>query len=257
MPHPRKASAPCPICRQRGGKKTKEDVWPVWLRLELERLGGRRPDRVIYYVCGICQARLSKHFETPAAPILKPMLAGLAVQLSPDQQLIVARWIVKTQLLLLAKDAERPVIAPTPRLDRRDHALRLVRQVIADLAPPPGCLIRLGRHDRSLPKDPTPMEDRTYIPTREFPRLDAAGSCISGALYWQCFLGRPDRLFSVVEATRSDDWYCQTWPQQPRSVQWPPPRTFSLFDFTLMAELMKHTRPPGTQTAVAEPPALA
>ena len=87
--------------------------------------------------------------------------------------------------------------------------------------------------------------------------MDAAGSGFSGAFYWQCLLGKPERIVSVVQATRSDDWYCQVWPPQPGSVQWPPPRAFSLFDFAQMSQLLKFTRPKGTQTAIAEPASLA
>jgi hypothetical protein len=212
---------------------------------------------VIYFICEQCQRRLARHFENPAAVIIKPMLAGQPVSLSPDQQLIVARWVVKTELLRLAKDAEHPTIAPTARWDRRRHALRLAREVLANLAPPEGCLIRVGHLDRSLSNDPTPVEDRTYIPTEQFPRMDAAGSGIAGAFYWQCFLGQPERIVSVLEATGSEDWYCQVWPAQPSSVQWPPPRAFSLFDFAQMFQLLKFTRPKGTQTAIAEPASLA
>ena len=257
MPHAAKARVSCPLCVQTGQPKTRGDVTPHWVRRTLVELGGDRPPAVIYFVCQSCQRRLARHFEDPASALMKPMLAGKNVELTTDQQLIVARWLAKTLLLRLLKDAEHPIIAPAARLDRRRHALRKVRGVLTDLAPPSDCVIRIGRIIDAKLRVETPLKDRTYLPADHYPRLDAAGSGTVGALYWEAFFGKPERLAQVEQAAPSADWYRRVWPPQPTIVRWPPSETFNMFDFVLLLELRKFARPPGTQMAIAEPAVLA
>jgi hypothetical protein len=207
---------------------------------------------VIYFVCERCQKRLNRHFEIPAINLLKPMIAGQPITLSPEQQTIVASWVAKTGLLRLLKDAEHPKIAPNARLDRREHALRNLREVIKDLKPPANSFIRLGRYDWSASTDPTPLPERTYIPSSPLPRMDAAGNGGAGHLYWELFLGRPDRLARIEQGMTSTDWHSRIWPPQVGPLQWPPARALSPFDLAITTMLLSGTGPPGAAPAIAD-----
>lgn len=136
---PRRCSGPRRRCRRSPGPsrpRSRPRPAPAERsQLDAHRSAGRAPER---------PAELSST-ALPCCPAARE-LARQPAELSPDQQLIVARWMVKTALLRLVKDAEHPTVAPEPRWDRRQHALPLLRQVMADLAPPVNCLIRLERH---------------------------------------------------------------------------------------------------------------
>src|SRR4051812_28629355 len=99
----------CKICLLSRQNWTKEDAYPQWLRARIRDWYSARPDgpqwaqvsRVFLRpVCEPCQERLNELFEQPTSELLKTMLEGPLVSLSPRRQALLAGWAVKTGLVL-------------------------------------------------------------------------------------------------------------------------------------------------------------
>lgn len=118
----------CKFCDRPSGSE--EHLWPDWLirfllaegilttdgtwsANEFNTLGMEelRPivkniDVVVYCVCHTCNTRWMHKLEDRASPILKPIILGEHRVLSTYQQEIIARWAVKTALVLECRDTE-------------------------------------------------------------------------------------------------------------------------------------------------------
>lgn len=233
----------CPLCGSRG-KKDKEDVIPRWLIAHMDSLGVGKAPKVILWVCNPCNARLNTNFEHPARDIIKAMVAGKAVGLDTEQQVIVGAWLAKTSLLMALKDAEYPTLGPLPRADRRLHAQRMVKDVIATKKPPIESLLLVGLFDEQLPINATPPEDRTYIPST-LPRLNFTGEFNFGRLYYQLYIGKQARLLALAkDLQRASDRLIPIWPQGLDEVEWPPPKPFGIWDRAASAAAWSTQSPP-------------
>jgi len=98
-----------------------EDAWPQWITKQFK---GRRPSEVhaerggkklkpwrtlqpeltIRCVCRGCNNGWMSQLEQAAQPVLQPLIAGQSVSLDETGQAVVARWAVKTAMVLEAVD---------------------------------------------------------------------------------------------------------------------------------------------------------
>lgn len=221
------------MCQQPGRKKDREDITPKWSIRYLDEIGLGRPPAAILWICNPCNNWLNSNFENPARDLLKPLMAGSPVELSIDEQIIVARWLAKTLLLRALKDAEHPSRGPLPRVDRRQHAQRIVREVMDTERPPADCLIYIGHFDETLPFEETSRDDLSYL-TRILPPLSFKAQVNFGRLYCQMFIGGDGLPLIGGQLARAIDRLIPVWPQRLDSATFPPAKSFSMWDRVLI-----------------------
>jgi hypothetical protein len=113
----------CMFCNKKAN--TKEDAWPVWLMkrfpdsdsayMDAER-GGRKlgiwraskPRLPVKWVCASCNSGWMSRLENRAKPVIESILDEKVTSLSVSAQAILARWSVKTVMVLEAIDPNRP-----------------------------------------------------------------------------------------------------------------------------------------------------
>jgi hypothetical protein len=113
----------CMFCHELAD--TREDAWPQWLikrfpssdiaRTYLERgehdvnsWHTRKPKLVVKRVCSGCNNGWMSRLESEAKPVLESILDGHLKSLDPSAQLTLAKWAVKTAMVLEAIDSSRP-----------------------------------------------------------------------------------------------------------------------------------------------------
>ena len=113
----------CMFCHELAD--TGEDAWPQWLikrfpssdvaRTYLERVERavnswhtRKPKLVVKRVCSGCNNGWMSRLENEAKPVLESILDGRLQSLDPSAQLTLAKWAVKTAMVLEAIDSSRP-----------------------------------------------------------------------------------------------------------------------------------------------------
>jgi hypothetical protein len=176
-------------------------------------------------VCKECQSRLNETFEAPAAPILKAMIDGSIVQLSPRQQEIVAGWIAKTLLVL--------GLCPGKHPSGGGHAAQLrlhLRDMLNSGAPPDNTTIRIAYVSKNL--DPP---QRGFVPPG-WPNLDRMEILsISGFPHLLCEMVVSDapNVLAFIDATKDDDRFLRIWPRHATDVLWPPPSLLGLLDIAV------------------------
>ena len=116
----------CILCGEPGASK--EDALPTWVNELLRRTSDgpfasvrdgvmtpktTTPRRFITRrPCQRCNAWMGSTFDNTAAPLLKPMMEHAeTTTLTPEQQEVIARWAVKTSMMLRLVDPNR---APYP-----------------------------------------------------------------------------------------------------------------------------------------------
>lgn len=108
---------------------------------------GQNPSRTILKICGECNGKLSEAFEQPASALFKRIIEAESMTLSISDQIVLARWTVKTDMLLLlrravlARDAEPAVPAATVASIRADVAKMTSQSGWL----PDHCVVRIGR----------------------------------------------------------------------------------------------------------------
>jgi len=136
----------CPICSQRV-KSTKDHVIPRWLRKEVVHLGLGAVGPSLLLICESCNRSLGKQFEDQVPDLIKPMLRRQEMDLSPGQQALLAGWLCKTSVLLALADAQNPADGSASRVDRRNHAIKIIAAIRDTGQPPPSSSVRIGLFD--------------------------------------------------------------------------------------------------------------
>lgn len=186
-------------------------------------------------VCQQCQKRLNVRFESPAALVLKPMLDGSEVLLSPPQAKFVAAWGTKTALVLRLKAA----IDQGMREATQDLRLQLL-QLIEGRSPAPTTTTRIAyladhleaSRGQLLPAGwPDVVEGRpgSWISVIAAPGLICETICAPS-----------DVVGSFIDMTKDDDRFIVVWPEPPIPRLWPPREIMSLFDLDALSKAWGH-----------------
>jgi hypothetical protein len=235
--------APCPFCRQRRPKMTKEDALPRWACRVLDERratnvrhkSGRGLDRELLRayplrsfgsarveVCGRCNGGWMSALENDVQLFAKPMIRGQATELDATQQGLLAYWALKTALCLSLSLSPDLV----PRGEFRDV---------------------YDRRSRRRPPDGTQVVLAAYLPAAgrwgshgKFGRLPGKDG---RAASWVATVDIGHLLLQVVRdtegvlgasaKTRSAST-ARIWPSVGTPVPWPPPRAM---DADAVAEL--------------------
>jgi hypothetical protein len=212
-PGPRK----CPLCLANPAD-TREDVLPQWARKRIRKLGvykGNQVPSLLLPLCGDCNGTFGRRYENETAPILGPMTDGESRLLSPSDQEIIGRWIIKT-LLLGALD---PGVA-VPAAQRR-QIRRLCCEMRDHGTPPHQSFVRLAAFDPDQPVDTDghdALHRNGYLPT-----LLARATQLMGHLAWEVAVGAPREMERFVASCQDNESLIRIWPPQLVSVSWPPP----------------------------------
>ena len=113
----------CMFCSEKAS--TREDAWPVWLmnrfpisstaRIDAQR-GGRtlgnwpaaKPKLQVKWLCASCNNGWMSKLENEAKPVLESILDDKLKDIDASDQSTLARWAVKTTMVLDAIDSNRP-----------------------------------------------------------------------------------------------------------------------------------------------------
>lgn len=225
----------CPLCR-RQGKLTDEDVMPLWLRRAIlaqwgEELAERKqlPPKMILRVCLTCNQLMARRFEAPSAPLIKPLVQAAPSRLTPRDRVLIARWFIKTGLLLDLRQETRP---------RMQDFLRflLAHLLFGDGNPPPGTSIRVGACDVILDRptlvpytavDEHPGDVSYLLEGHPLPTTVLGTVGNFGRLAFEVQLGVPGQgVESFVQSVQRNDALLRIWPPNVGGdVDWPPGRT--------------------------------
>ena len=221
---PKSVQQLCPVCAERPAD-TKEDLLPKWGRKRIAKLGtyanGQLPS-VLMPLCLKCNRAYGKLYENDAALIIGPMVDGQSRQLSPTDQEVIGRWVIKSSLLywLGARRCHRPIgfgwckrSCEACAAARRRPTSRLFVSATPTRASPDGDVSHPGlHHDGRIPE--------TMI----------HGTATLGYFAWEIAVGAPELFGSYVESCEDNDALIRVWPPQMTTLSWPPPRSLTTRD---------------------------
>jgi hypothetical protein len=201
---------------------------------EARRVG---PEIKVKYLCGPCNSGWMSKLETQAKPLITPLLADLAVPLSSTEQRILARWSIKTAIVLEATGAKDRPSLYTPA-DRRLVA------TAGSVTLPAGTTVWIGRHSQSnvtFGGARWLLQPVAIGPTKDLPPFEEGyGTTLGlGRVVLQVLRVKLRQDSKVKTATlhiRPGPWVrslIQIWPEESALVQWPPASSFSETGTTL------------------------
>jgi hypothetical protein len=214
----------CPLCLANRAD-TREDVLPQWARKRIRKLGvykGNQLPSILLPLCQSCNATLGQRYENDTAPILGPMTDGESRTLSPSDQELIGRWIVKTLLL----GALAPDVPAAPA--HREHIRRLCCEMRDHGTPPHQSFVRLAAFDPAQPVDAPGHSDLHrpgYLPT-----AIARATQFMGHVAWEVAVGAPRELERFVAACPDNGSLTRIWPPQLTAISWPPATMLVLRD---------------------------
>jgi hypothetical protein len=218
----------CPICR-RLGPLTNEDIFPTWLRKEvLSTLSEGRtqaPPRIKVRICETCNKTMGQKFEQTAAPLLKTILAGEALSLTPKVQQVLSAWLTKTALLGCLAGSRAHLWGY--------HLLgTLIDDLIRTGLPPVQTVVRIGATNSQYSIFQNLLPEASRMPKYYF-----FSSSVTGPLAWDVAVGPRDEILPFIS-------WCEDH-QQELMVIWPPRRSNNSMwplEPKINMEMMRHLR---------------
>jgi hypothetical protein len=238
----------CIFCGKR--VNSDEHVWPQWLlelmkkwsagnmRLQASRLN--KHGKVVYWevedpaivvknVCRTCNNGWMSDLEGEVKPILIPMIHGAATALNVRQQLIVALWLIKCDMVL---DSMTSIDAFYDQSDRSHFREHLVPPEYATwwLGHYSGPHLRAFTNHRTLTDKSSVFPNKRHTSTFAFGRLVLQSLCIK-------VLVPANRDFVRIR-DRGGPWNRNTielLENYDRLLQWPPSLSFEDSQYTFEA----------------------
>lgn len=146
------------------------------------------------------------------------MMDGAIVRLTPRQQEIIARWVVKTVLVITIRDqrAGAPVI--------EQMRVRLV-ELMKDGTPSDDTTVRIA-----YVSDEADQSGRPFLPVDLERGYEIGAVFPLPHLLCETLTGPRPIVISFIEATQHDDRLIRIWPPQITDALWPPSIPLSLAD---------------------------
>ncbi|HEX4435378.1 MAG TPA: hypothetical protein VH061_01160 [Solirubrobacteraceae bacterium] len=183
-------------------------------------------------VCQPCQRRLNTVFESPASILLKEMMDGAVIDLTPRQQVLVGGWAAKTGMLLILA---RTDIAWMDRM-LRHYLLHMLKEG----TPPANSTVRIAYLSNDLKPPGT-----SFIPPGWVDVLPAAESIVSiisvPGLIAEVIVAPVAVTRSFADMTQDDDRFVLVWPPQVPNQRWPPPILLGPLDSEAIRDEWGHT----------------
>lgn len=159
-------------------------------------------------------------FEDEAAPLIKPMVKGEPILLSPRQQVFLGGWITKTALIINLSDT--PTHDPT-----RDETRQYLNETMETGLPPVQTSVRIMRVQEG--PDLGGSSSVSHLLPEPLPAGDSLALLNFGYVAFELILGSRDEVLPFVARTQDNDWFVRVWPPdipQHRKV-WPPSKSLS------------------------------
>jgi hypothetical protein len=243
---------PCIFCGKGDSKPHKEDVLPKWIAREFGNdpweIKSQTSDRtfkarnhlglVSRAPCTQCNNGWMSKLESAAKPVIAPLMNDTPSELTPEQQLVIARWLVKTCIMheVLNND--------NPRYFRAVERKALMKH----LAVPPITWVFLGRYigDVDILTREVPMDLNIGEPENAQETYGYSATFAIKRLALQIFTVRPPKNFKKSLAFKmSRQWdraTVQIWPVL-GTVNWPPPYFFDDEGFEILTDRWKTLKP--------------
>lgn len=209
---------------------------PTWARNLVLEMGPpkerqQHPRRLKLRICVSCNSEMAVRYEQTTADLLKPMVRGRDVTgLSPKAQSLIGRWIIKTTLLFIIRDA-----IPTG-VDHRRESHALV-QMNRGALPPDGFSVRIAQF--LAEDDPS---DRPGDGLRG--SLDGAQPLglfafhTLGRLCMEVVAGPPNRTLDFIDRTQDDGRLLRVWPPSVKVADYVPSGVLTKNDIEVMRKQM-------------------
>jgi hypothetical protein len=219
-----------------------EDVMPTWTRTLLLRLfppaaNQQHPARLKIRICGDCNDRMGSLYENAAAPLLTPMMSGLARSLTVEQEATASAWIIKTTLLFAIRAAVSARLTCEPQ-----------RTVLVEMnkegTPPQGSSVRVGQFPPlSDPTVDAPADLSRLLPGGPPRQIQTFGIHSLGYLAFEVVVASPRETLDFMARSEQSDRLLRIWPPDLRGVEYPPHQVVTKTDLAALR---------GAFTAVAE-----
>jgi hypothetical protein len=236
---------------------SKEHLWPAWILEGIQpyskRLLSTRGDDppreigaigktnvTVKSVCKICNHGWMSDLETESRPILSPMIHDLVAPLSDQQRHVIARWAVKTAIVLgSATQGRKPIFYWRPECE----------SLCRDSTVPEHTLVWLGHYVRS---DLGAWGSQMWLdmPNQSKVAHGCVTTLVVGHLAIQALTihVRPeyrDKAISFRPNSWGFDWddiLCRVWPIA-GSITWPPSLSFQSTGVFSIGSLVVRWRP--------------
>ena len=198
---------------------------------------------VLCPVCKPCNNRLNEVFENPAIDLIKEMIGGSIIDLTPRRQVILAGWLVKSDNLYeLARTEHYGPGGRIPRPEQFHEELKLDLLGMMETGEPPA-----NTSARVAYVSPSPI----VLPTRQpflppgwpgqiIRRLTSVNpilNVLSETALWPKESPQP---MVFLDATQHDDRFINVWPPQITKARWPPRVILTPFDIDALRAAWHH-----------------
>ena len=193
---------------------------PTWARnLVLEmgppKVGQQHPRRLKLRICVSCNSKMAARYENTTAELLKPIVKGPPVRgLAPEAQSLIGRWIIKTTLLFIIRDA-----IPTGVDHRRESDALL--QMNRGALPPDGFSVRVGHFLADDDPADRPGEGLRGSLLGAKPLALFAFHTL-GHVVMEVVAGPPDRTLDFIDRTNDDERFLRVWPPSDKVADYNP-----------------------------------
>jgi hypothetical protein len=239
----------CIICDERRAS-TKEDIVPNWLRREIRKLnvyaGQINQASLLVRMCEDCNSTFGRRYEDKAAPILKPLLRGEDTLLSPSDQRMMVRWLVKTVLFFaLSRPSD---LSPA----YSEFFREICRQMKQEYVIPYQTMVRIGACNPTVTEDPAnlmlhnpgPLPDAVYY---------SVSMC--GPIAWEVVMANPDTLTEFASSCPNTGPLFGIWPESKKDIRWQPSRCLTMQDIYFLRMAWQKKVWPVPDGTVFHPPA--
>jgi hypothetical protein len=223
----------CMFCGEKAS--TREDVWPVWLmsrfpisstaRLNAE-CGGRtlgnwptpKPKLQVRRLCASCNNGWMSKLENEAKPVLESILDDKLKDIDVSAQLTVARWGVKTAMVLDVIESNRRWFYSDDERKMMRVALSVPRRTSVWIAK---CVNQPNIYSAAKDLRTSPGDNEVHA----FTTTMAFGSLALQVVSIKTPVAIPENV-TVTYDVREGPWdqtLVQMWPTNQNSKTWPPP----------------------------------
>lgn len=198
------------------------------------------PRRVKMRICVECNSTLGRSFERQSSELLKPMLHGSAATLSPREQVLISRWVIKTSLLMTITGLEK-------ESSDRPRAIGIVRKMVAERIPPAQTLVRIFKRDINEEETDTRQEQETIL---EAPPTAFFSISSIGYFGWEMAIGPTGPILEYQSETSGRVGFTQIWPPQKGEIQWPTSATVNTGEINSLRQAYLKSSTPSSPAPV-------
>jgi hypothetical protein len=239
----------CIICDEQRAS-TREDIVPNWLRREARKLdvysGLINQASLLVRMCEDCNSTFGIRYENRAAPIIKPLLRSESVLISPADQRVIARWVIKTVLFFaLSRPSDLP---PAQRDFFREVCRRMKREYVI----PHQTMVRIGACNPTVTEDPVNLRLHNPGP---IPDVVYSSPSMCASMAWELAIGSPDTLLPFANSCPNDGPLFRILPETGTDIRWPPSQCLTMQDIYYLRMAWQERTWPVPEGTVFRPPA--